>query len=724
MKAEIYSLVDKSFNPKSLDKKMNIVTNNLKDADIEILYKTDLEDDKIQILEALRQSYSTDEGIQLIIVANALDGTSDCDTLSLFRKLCPKHTEKSNDPDDDLYYDNISEYKYSSDLEDLADTLESSGKRKKAKQADKKEEKLVYEIWSAGDMGRGYEGCFILYDEKLILALPKEALTKVPTSDMIIAGAKKATSARGITTGKIIGGRITDHFDYYVIAQQSTSKTKKKGFFASVFPTSNDKPLESIRKIVLLAATVTFIVTAVILVKLLFVEPARVEKQYDDLREIAHPTVKVKDPNTDAPAEDTERDELSRFEKLQAINPEIVGWIYIPKTTYIDYPVLEHEGDNEQGQFYLHRDYKKNGSSYGSIFVDYRCKKSINSKNIILHGHNMDNGQVFHQLLSYSDLSFYRTTPIIQFDTPDYDADWKIISVFKTNTLTEQGEFFNYLRGEFDSETEFMDFVYNVLERSIIDTGVTVNEDDQLLTLSTCSYEMTNFRTVIVARRVRRGEESKVDTSKAALNPDPVWPQGYCASRGIQRKELTDFGTACRAGQTPWYDGDYKLDKKDIRKVKVIDTDREEEERAEQERREQEEQERREQEEQEKREEEEEKKRTESEKAASQKAASEKAASEKAASEKAASERAANERAASERAEQERRDAESRQAAEEEAARAASEQAAREESQRQAELEQQSEEPQVDPEPESQVTEEPTEPIDNGGEDDQTPTYE
>ncbi len=636
MKAEIYSIVDKSFNPKSLDKKMNIVTNRLKEADIEILYKTDLEDDKIKLLEALRQSYSTDEGIQLIIIANALDGTAGCDTVKLFKSLCPKHSESAADYDEDVEIEQDDNSKTVS-LDDLTDEFEiagkSSGKKKKSGG------KTVYEIWSAGDLGKGYEGCFMLYDNKLVLALPKESLTKVPTSDMIIAGAKKATSARGITTGKLVGGKITDHFDYYAIAQEEAPSKKKGGFLASFIPMKGDKPLEVVRKIVLIAATITFIVTAVILTKLLFIEPAQVEKNYNDLREIVH-SVKV---NSDSDKADS--DEPSRFEKLQAINPEIMGWIYIPKMTYIDYPVLEHKGDGDYSQYYLHRDYKGNASSYGSIFIDYRCPKSVNSKNVILHGHNMDNGQMFHQLLSYSNLDFYRSTPIIQFDTVDYDADWKIISVFKTNTLVEQGEFFNYLRGEFDSETDFMDFVYNVMERSIIDTGVTVNENDQLLTLSTCSYEMTNFRTVIVARRVRRGEKSEVDVSKAAYNSDAVWPQGWYARNGGQRKELTDFGTACRSGQTPWYDGDYKLDKKDIRKVKIkAESEPEEEEDDEEEREESERLER----------EREESEREESERLEREREESERAESERAESARLESERLESERLESERLESER----------------------------------------------------------------------
>ena len=335
MKAEIYSIVDRSFNPKSLDKKMNVVTNRLKEADIEILYKTDLENDSIKLLEALRQSYATDEGIQLIIIANALDGTADCDTVKLFKKLCPKHTAADDEDGTTSPDKNISNYKTSADLSDLADELDDDRPGSKKKDRSDNRSKVVYEIWSTGDLGKGYEGCFMLYDNKLVLALPTEALTKVPTAELIITGAKKATSARGITTGKLVGGKITDHFDYYAIAQEEPSKKKKNGFIANFIPQKGDKPLEVTRKIILMLATVTFIVTAIILTKLLFIEPAQVEKNYNDLREIVHP-VKV-NSDSDVP-EDT--DKPNRFDQLKAINPEIQGWIYIPKTTYIYYPVL------------------------------------------------------------------------------------------------------------------------------------------------------------------------------------------------------------------------------------------------------------------------------------------------------------------------------------------------------------------------------------------------
>lgn len=86
--------------------------------------------------------------------------------------------------------------------------------------------------------------------------------------------------------------------------------------------------------------------------------------------------------------------------------------------------------------------------------------------------------------------------------------------MFKTNTLTAHGDFFNYMISDFENDKDFMNYVYNVRVRSLFNCPVDVNEDDELVTLSTCSYEFTNFRTVIVARKVRAGESTKVDVKR------------------------------------------------------------------------------------------------------------------------------------------------------------------------------------------------------------------
>ena len=185
----------------------------------------------------------------------------------------------------------------------------------------------------------------------------------------------------------------------------------------------------------------------------------------------------------------------------------------------------------------------------------------MDSKNIVLHGHHMNDGSMFGELMNYggteADMDFYKKHATIKFDTPQGDGVYKIISVYKTNTLSAHGEFFNYMVGNFQNDKDFMNYVYNVRIRSLINCPVDVNEDDELLTLSTCSYEYTNFRTVVVARRVRIGEDSKVDVKKASKNENAVWPQVYYSSRGGTRPTVTDFCTAYEKKQIDWYDGNY-----------------------------------------------------------------------------------------------------------------------------------------------------------------------
>ena len=181
--------------------------------------------------------------------------------------------------------------------------------------------------------------------------------------------------------------------------------------------------------------------------------------------------------------------------------------------------MLWNKSDNREGQYYLNRDYRGYTNFYGSVFVDYRCKKGTKSQNVVLHAHHIRDGSMFGGLMKYAggtsgDLKFYKKSPTVIFNTPDGNGTYKIISVFKTNTLSSHGEFFNYMIGDFQNEKDFMNYVYNVRIRSLINCPVDVNEDDELITLSTCSYEFSNFRTIVVARKVRDGESVKVDTSK------------------------------------------------------------------------------------------------------------------------------------------------------------------------------------------------------------------
>lgn len=60
--------------------------------------------------------------------------------------------------------------------------------------------------------------------------------------------------------------------------------------------------------------------------------------------------------------------------------PDVQGWLTIPDTG-IDYPVLQSEQEN--GEFYLKRNYKKEYDINGSLFLQADCKVS-ESRNLII----------------------------------------------------------------------------------------------------------------------------------------------------------------------------------------------------------------------------------------------------------------------------------------------------------------------------------------------------
>ena len=77
-----------------------------------------------------------------------------------------------------------------------------------------------------------------------------------------------------------------------------------------------------------------------------------------------------------------------------------------------------------------------------------------------------------------------------------------------------------------------MEFVKNVKKRSLIYFPVDVDENDQLITLSTCSYEFKDFRTVVVARKIRKEESDYVDVNNIKEAENPLWPDCWYKKHG------------------------------------------------------------------------------------------------------------------------------------------------------------------------------------------------
>ncbi len=265
---------------------------------------------------------------------------------------------------------------------------------------------------------------------------------------------------------------------------------------------------------------------------------------------------------------DTSRDVISDLSGYYSRNSDTVGWISVPNTLANDV-VLQYKDDAFEiaygrDPYYLYKDFYGNYYYPGSLFLDYRS--TIEGKNQLIHGHSMADGSMFAGLLYYESLGFYQSGPVVTYNTLYEKNKWKIIAVSTINTNEEIGTVFRYLRSTFASDYDFLNYVYLMRERSVIDCPVSVNENDTLLTLSTCTgygYGVDGLRLVILARKVRPGEDSRVNVSDASYNPDPLQPDIYYRYYGGSRPTVTTFQDALNKKQISWYDGKKKWSSKD-----------------------------------------------------------------------------------------------------------------------------------------------------------------
>ncbi|MBW7573092.1 class B sortase [Caproiciproducens faecalis] len=312
---------------------------------------------------------------------------------------------------------------------------------------------------------------------------------------------------------------------------------KRVPFYRALLPWKGDSKKLIFYKTVSLLAVCVFLGCALYLFWDLVLLPAAADTEQQDIKSIyyAESSDAPDDSGDDSHASASVQEQTLSFENLRKINSSIVGWIKVPNTI-IDLPVLQ--ATEKDPEFYLTHDYRDRYSGYGSVFVDAHCSvENGKSRSIVLYGHSLNSGRMFTQLDRYKSLDFYKKTPVFTFDTADSPSQWKVISVFLTNTLPEQGKPFNYMKTEFKNDSDFLNFIYQMRIRSLYNTGVSVNKDDRIVLLSTCSYEFKDFREVVVARKVRDGESSEADVSKAFYNSKTVYPDCWYAKHGGKKPD-------------------------------------------------------------------------------------------------------------------------------------------------------------------------------------------
>lgn len=288
--------------------------------------------------------------------------------------------------------------------------------------------------------------------------------------------------------------------------------------------------------IVMILAVICFLYSGGYLLTNLVIVPYLNQKSYEDIKNLGNTGEETKtadsagvwtDSQNQEVEDDVDRDEngiIMTLSEAAKQYPDLKGWIEVPGTR-INYPIVQSP-DPDDNEYYLYRGIDGKDNKNGTIFFDIRNDiSSIDSqnKNLLIYGHHMKSGEMFADLMKYSSVDFYKQSPVIRMDTIYEPGMWVVISVMKCNTLKSHGEPFYYAKTDFADDAEFEKFIADVKARSMIDTPYTATAADELMTLQTCSYEYKDFRTVIVARKLR-SDEAEIDVSTAMKAENPIMP--------------------------------------------------------------------------------------------------------------------------------------------------------------------------------------------------------
>ena len=177
------------------------------------------------------------------------------------------------------------------------------------------------------------------------------------------------------------------------------------------------------------------------------------------------------------------------FEKLRKINPDVVGWIRY-KCANIDYPIVQGSDNNR----YLYTRFDGSYSDFGTLFADAATEAPFEQFNTIVYGHHMQDGSMFGSLKKLKDPEFCRKHPKMGLATSAGVYDLEICAFL--NQPSDSLVFTNNVNAEEDQSA----YIEWIRENAEYTTDADITVGDQLVILSTCAYEYSGARYIVVCR--------------------------------------------------------------------------------------------------------------------------------------------------------------------------------------------------------------------------------
>lgn len=204
---------------------------------------------------------------------------------------------------------------------------------------------------------------------------------------------------------------------------------------------------------------------------------------------------------------------LDEIKQLKEKNSDFVFWFYLPSETIepFNYPVMQTPNDKF---YYIDKDFDKNPSKAGTLFLDYRNNAETLEGHTIVYGHNQSDGSMFGNLLKYyqdengrplkdpNNDKFFKEHQYFYTYSPTLGKSiWQIFSIYETTTDEL------YIKTDFATSLRYYRFISDLQNKSFFKTDVELTQDSDVMTLSTCyKFSHENGRLIVNAVRLETQE--------------------------------------------------------------------------------------------------------------------------------------------------------------------------------------------------------------------------
>lgn len=189
--------------------------------------------------------------------------------------------------------------------------------------------------------------------------------------------------------------------------------------------------------------------------------------------------------------EDPNMEKLAQIDlsALQQVNEDVIGWIMIPDSI-IKFPITQ----GEDNAYYLEHTWDRRENGGGAIFLECQNSPDLTDFNTIIYGHNLKDGNMFSSLRYYKSQEYWEEHPYIYIVTKDGVFRYEVFSTYEAAVDSATYGL------SFNQKQTREEFIQLALENSQIETGITPEITDRIITLSTCTGVTYEYRRVVHAR--------------------------------------------------------------------------------------------------------------------------------------------------------------------------------------------------------------------------------